>query len=135
MCAEEGRFDADVAMPGECARGAQHLELVVGRQAVTRLDLDRRDAFGDQGVETGERARDQLGLAGLARRAHRRDDAAAGAGDLFVTGARKPHRPLVGAVAAVDEVGVAIDQAGVISRPSQSWTFCAVAGAPSAGPA
>ena len=46
-----------------------------------------------------------------ARRLDRGDDAAAGARDLLVARAGQPHLELVGAVAAIDQVGVAVDQA------------------------
>ena len=55
---------------------------------------------------------EQRVLVGFARGAHRRHDAAAGAGDVLVAGACQAHRKLVGALAAVDQVGVAVDQAG-----------------------
>ena len=41
-----------------------------------------------------------------------RDDAAAGPGDLLVGRAGQPHLEFVGAVAGIDEMGVAVDQAG-----------------------
>ncbi len=53
MRAEEGRLDADIPLASERAGGAQHLEFVVGRQAVPRFDLDRRNPLGDQRIETG----------------------------------------------------------------------------------
>ncbi len=109
--AEEGRLDADPPLARKRARRAQHLQFVVGRQPITRFDLDRRDALGDQRVEAGQRACDQFGLARAARRAHRRDNAATRAGDLFIASARKPHRPLVRAVAAMNQMRVAVDQA------------------------
>ena len=50
--------------------------------------------------------------AGLPRRLHRRDDAAAGARDLFIARARQPLLEFVGAVAAIDQMGMTVDQAG-----------------------
>ena len=44
------------------------------------------------------------------RRAHGRDDAAAGARDLFIAGPLQPHLEFAGTVAAMHEMGVAIDQ-------------------------
>ncbi len=70
------------------------------------------DAFGDQRVERGAgRLATSSSSRGGARRLHGRDDAAAGPGDLFVGRAGQPQLELVGAVAAKDQVGVAIDQA------------------------
>ena len=56
--------------------------------------------------------REQRFLVGLARGAHRRHDAAAGAGYVFVAGAGQAHREFVGALPAVDQVRVAVHQAG-----------------------
>ena len=98
-----------VAQP---ARGAQRLRLVVEVEPVAGLDLDRRDAFGDQRIEARQRLPHQLVLARRAQRLDGRDDAAAGPRHLFVGGAGQPHLELVGAVAGMDEMGVAVDQAG-----------------------
>ena len=54
------------------------LQLGLEVEPVAGLDLDRGDALGDQRVEPRQRAGDELVLARLARRPHRRDDAAAG---------------------------------------------------------
>ena len=50
-------------------------------------------------------------FARLARGAHAGDDAAAGACHFLVAGAVQTHGEFVGALAAIDQVGVAIDQA------------------------
>ena len=60
----------------------------------------------------GSVSRDELVLARRAQRRDGRDDAAAGARDLLVARAVQAQLELVGAVAGVDEVGVAVDQAG-----------------------
>ncbi len=90
---------------------AEHLQFVIERQAVTRLDLDRGGTLGDQRVEAGQRAGDQIGLARGASRGHGRADAAAGPGDLLIGRAVEPHLELPGAVAGMDQMGVAVDQA------------------------
>jgi hypothetical protein len=51
----------------------------------------------------------QLGRGGHARAFDRRSDPAASPRDFLVSGARAAHRMLIGAGAAEDEVGVAID--------------------------
>ena len=51
MSAEEGGANGHRALVGQLPCGAQRLGFVVDVQAVSRLDLDRRDAFRDQGVE------------------------------------------------------------------------------------
>ena len=112
MRAEEGGAHRHRPLVAEPARGAQRLRLVVEVEAVAGLDLDRGDAFGDQRVEARQRLRDELVLARRARRLDRGDDAAAGPRDLLIGRAGEPHLELVGAVAGIDEMGVAVDQAG-----------------------
>src|SRR5690606_1711151 len=55
--------------------------------------------------------RQKFVLTRLASVAHAGENAAAGACDFLVTGALESHLELAGAVAAVDDVGVAVDQA------------------------
>src|SRR3546814_11812586 len=101
----KGGFDADGPLFAERARGAEHLQLVVGRQAIARLDLDRRNALGDQRVEAGQGALDPLVFAGFACRAHRRHDPAAGARDPLLARPSDPPPPFVLAVAPVVALG------------------------------
>ena len=110
--AEEARMHRDVAQRGEAPGRDQHLALALEIEPVTRLDVDARDAFGQQGVEAGQRARHELFHAGGPRGLDARQDTAAGPRDLLVGGAPKPHLELVGAMAAEDEVGMTIDEAG-----------------------
>ena len=112
MRAEKGGADRDRPALAEAARDAQRLALGRGFEAVARFDLDRRHAFGDQRIEPPQRRCDQLLLARAARRAHGGENAAAGAGDLLVARAGEPLLEFLGAVAAVDEMGVAIDEPG-----------------------
>src|SRR3546814_18217306 len=95
-------FRSDGPLFAERARGAEHLQLVVGRQAIARLDLDRRNALGDQRVEAGQGALDQLVFAGFAFRAHRRHDPAPGARGLPIARPFQPPRPFLPPIAAVD---------------------------------
>ncbi len=74
------------------------------------LDLDRGDALGHQRRHALGGAGDQLVLAGGAGRLDRRDDTAARLGDLLVGGALEPQLELVRPVAAIDDMGVAVDQ-------------------------
>lgn len=110
MGAEIGGDDADRAKIAESAGGAQHLQLGFDVEPIAGLDLDRRHPLGKQRVETrkrcGDEAVDGQRVGGL----DRRDDTAASAGDLFIGGAIQPHLELAGAVAAMDDVGVAIDE-------------------------
>ena len=111
MGAEEGGAHRHAVGLAEAPRHAQLLALVFEREAVAGLDLDGADAVGQQLFEPRRGLREERVFVGLARGAHRGDDAAAGLRHLFVAGARQPHRELVGALAAVDQVGVAVDQA------------------------
>ena len=82
-----------------------------GIEAVAGLDLDRRAAAAHQRVQAAAALVEQL-LVGCGRGAlDRRGDAAAGLGDLLIARAGAAHRMLVGARAAEDEMGVAVDQA------------------------
>ena len=63
-------------------------------------------------IEAGQARAHEIVLARRARRLHGRDDAAARARDLLVGGAGKAQLEFVRPVAGIDEVGVAIDQAG-----------------------
>ena len=112
MGAEERRHDRHRPLDAEPARGAQQAGLGVEIEPVTGLDLDRGHALGDQPVEARGGARDELVLARRPRRLDGRDDAAAGRGDLAVARAGQAQLELVRAVAAEDEVGMAVDQAG-----------------------
>jgi hypothetical protein len=86
---------------------------VASVEPVARLDLDRGHALGDHSPQARHwrAVFKRLVLAGQARRLHGGADAAAGARDLLV--ARPPGAPRTPwRVAAEDQVGVAVDQAG-----------------------
>ncbi len=102
------------------ARNAQHLQLTVAIQAIAGLDLDRGDAGLLQARQPLDGQVVKLVLACLAGGADRGDDAAARAGDVFIADARQPLLELARAVAAKDQVGVAIDQARRDPSPFQS---------------
>ena len=124
--AKKGGLHRHAEVAPQPPRHAQLLALVLCGQAVTALDLDGAHAFGQQGLQARRGGGKQLVLAGLARGLHGADDAAAGARDLLVAGAVEPQRELMRALAAVDEVGVAVDQPGrdqrartVVARPAR----------------
>ena len=87
-------------------------QLVFERQSVTRLDLYRSDAFGQQRVKAGQGGIIEAVGTGGAGRHDRGADAAAGARDFFVACAFQPQFELACPIAAVDQVGVAVGQAG-----------------------
>lgn len=111
MRAEEGGADRDRPLTTDAARGRELPHLRLGVEAVAGFDLDRGCALADQGIQPRQGARDEFGLARLARRGHCGDDAAAGACDLFVARALQAQLEFVRAVAAIDEMRVAIDRA------------------------
>ena len=110
MGAEEGGDNAHLALVRQRAGRAQHLHFVVERKAVTGFDLHRAGAIRDQRVEAGQGGSDKRILRCRACRFHRRNDSAAGLGDLFIGCARQPHLEFARAVAGINKVRVAIDQ-------------------------
>ena len=110
--AEERRADRDIALFGEAARGAERFALGVEVEPIAGFDFDCADALGDKSVQSLERRSDELVFARGAGRPDGGKNAAAFAGDLFIGCAGEPELEFVRPVAAVDEVGVAIDQSG-----------------------
>jgi hypothetical protein len=60
VCCEQRRHDVNGANLGKPARGAQLAQFGGGFEPVARLDLDGRDALGDQSVEPLCRCGNQL---------------------------------------------------------------------------
>src|SRR5690606_28129466 len=110
--AEIAGADPDAGLAAEAAGDAHHLQLAFGVEAVAGLDLDGGDAGGLEPGEAGQGEGVEVILRGGAGGGDGRDDAAAGAGDVLIGGAAEPLFELAGAVAAEDEMGVAVDQAG-----------------------
>lgn len=118
MRAEEGRHGLDRALAAQLARDLQLFGLVGQGQPVPGFDLQRGDAFGQHGVQAGQAGGEQVGFAGGAGGAHGGDDAAAGTGDVGIAHALQALLELTGAVAGIDQVGVAVDQAGADPAPA-----------------
>ncbi len=95
----------------EAAGDAQHLELVLAGQAIAGLDLDGGDPLGHQPRETATGGVEQLRLRSRPRRCHRRAYTAAGARNFLIARSLQAPLELAGAVAAEDDMGMAIDQA------------------------
>ena len=74
-------------------------------------------------MEPAPRLRDKFFRAGGASRGNRRDDPAAGLGDLLVGSASAAHGMLVRARTREDEMGVAIDEAGRDPRTAKCRHF------------
>jgi hypothetical protein len=111
MRAEEGRDDRDRPRAAETARRAQRAHLGVEVEPVAGLHLDRRAALGDEMIEARQRFAEERVLGCRPGRLDRGHDAAAGAGDLLVGRAFQAKLEFVRAVAAVNEVGVTVDEA------------------------
>ena len=112
MGAEKGSSDRCWPFAAHASGGEQRFALVRQIEAVAGFDLDRRHAFADQRVETRQTLADEFVLARRAQGLDRGDDAAAGARDLFIARAAQPHLEFAGAISRVDEMRMAIDQAG-----------------------
>ena len=116
--AEEGGHDFDLAQLLQLFGHAQLLALVVQGQAVAGLDLDGGHAFAQHRVQPRQAGGEQGGIVGGAGGAHGGNDAAAGAGDVGIADALQALLELVGAVAGMNQVGVAVDQAGADPAPA-----------------
>ena len=110
--AEEGGPDRDRQQLAEPPGHAQLAELGVAVEPVAALHLHGGDAVGEQRRQPGPALAQQRRLVGGAGGGHGGADAAAGPGQLLVAGPVQPPLELLGAVAGVDQVGVAVDQAG-----------------------
>src|SRR3546814_4733067 len=112
MGAEERGGDADRALLTEAPGRAQHAQFALTIQAVAGFHLDRGDALGGEMIEPLERAPDEFILARRAGRPHRRENAAAGPSDLLVPRPLEAQFEFLGAVAAEEQRGLAIAEAG-----------------------
>ena len=88
------------------------------RQAVARLDLHCGDALGHELLQARQTLLQQFVSAGSAGVFYSGGNAAALAGDVFVAGATQALFKLGSPVAAVNQVGVAVNQAGGDERAS-----------------
>ena len=117
--AEIAGDDPHLAGLPDGARGAQHPQFGLAVQPVAGFHLDQRDALGDHRVDVGQgggNQRVQRGRAGGGDGGH---DAAPGARHLFIAGPVQAHLELLRAVAAVNHMGVAIDQRGRDQPPAK----------------
>jgi hypothetical protein len=110
--AEEGRHDRDGHARLQRAHGAQHLDLRAQVQPVAALDLDAGDTLTHERRDARQRLLDELLFRRCAHGVHRRADAPARAADLLVGRAAELAHVLVHAVARVERVRMAIDEAG-----------------------
>src|SRR5262249_51048484 len=97
------------ALPEGAAR-RKLLCLVDGVEAVSGLDLYRRHALGDQGIEPRQRRFDEGILACLSRGANRGNNATAGSRDVFIARAGEALLEFARTMTPEDKMGVAIDQ-------------------------
>jgi hypothetical protein len=110
MRAQERRADLQRRVPRQRARHAQALAFVFQRQAIARLDLDRRHAFLHQGAQPRQALCQQLGFGRGAGRGDGGCDAAARARDLLIARTMQAQLEFAGAIPGIDQVRVAVDQ-------------------------
>ena len=123
MGGQEGRDDIHGCEQAELPSGPEHLQFVVERQPIARLDLNRRNAFSNGRMETRQGGFNQLRLAHGPGGADGGQDAPAQAGDFSVGDAASPHCDFGHAVAAVDEMRVAIHKSWCDPRPGEVNDF------------
>ena len=114
MRAQEGAHHPHGHALRGAADDAQVAQLLVQRQPVARLALDRRRPAGERGSEAGLDQALEGGVVGGARLAHGAQDSALGIGR-----ALEARGCLVRSVAGEDGMGVAVDQAGRDERGSE----------------
>ena len=91
---------------------AQLFSLVFQAQAIARFDLDGTNPFGQQSLQTGHGGMEQIVLARVACGLDAGHNAAPGTRHLFVAGPGQAHGKFMGPLATVDQMRVAVDQAG-----------------------
>ena len=106
MGAEEGRHHPDRKPLRDAPDDAEVAQLLVERQPVAGLALDRRRAGGQGRAQARLAQRLEGGVVGGPRGGDRPKDPAAG-----VRRPLEPGRSLVGAIAGEDRMGVAVDEA------------------------
>jgi hypothetical protein len=107
---KQRRADIDGRCLAELSADREHLQLRLDVEAIARLDLDGRDAFGRERLDARERRCVQRVGRRCARRAHGRHDAATGARDVLVARATQALLEFFGAIAGEHEVRVAVDK-------------------------
>jgi hypothetical protein len=112
MRAQERRADRDIALFSEPACDGERFVLCGKVEPIAGFDFDRADALGDKGVQSPQRRPDELVLACPAGRSDSGKNSTAFASDPFICSAGKPELELMRPIAAVNEVGVAINQGG-----------------------
>src|SRR5690606_19711795 len=108
--AQKGAANGQAVALSKSPRDSQLLALMLEREPVSRFDLDGADALEQPLLQPRCSQRKQLFFVRGSRRAHRRGDAAAGAGDLFITCALEAHGELVGPLPRINEVSMTIDE-------------------------
>eukprot|EP01132_Coremiostelium_polycephalum_P003542 gene3543-4406_t len=102
--------DAHGTQRAEAARHPQHFQLRLNVEAVAGFDFDGGNALRQQGVKPRQALRDQFIFRQTIGRFHRGNNAAASPGDFLIAGALEAHFKLARAVAAENQMGMAVDQ-------------------------
>jgi hypothetical protein len=109
--------DVDAGLFRRGGDDAQLAELLAWLESIAALHLDRRCAERDRSRQATSYECEQLVIARLARRAHRRVDAASALEDGEVVGAALPRHELVPALARIAEMRMCVDEAGHDDAP------------------
>ncbi len=108
---KQGRDDPHRLIPTDRLGGVEQADFGSGVETVARLDLDRRHPALHQRVEAAAGLVAKLVRAGRLGGADGRGDPATGPRNFLIGGTGAAHGMFVGAGAAEDEMGVAVDQA------------------------
>jgi hypothetical protein len=123
--AKERRQHRHVAGSAQCTGSAELLSFARQIEAITGLDLKCCDAFGQQSIQPWQGLSDKVGFARGARGFDGRHDTATSARHLFVGCACEAQFEFMRAVAAVDEMGMTVDQAWRDPTAAAVDDFCA----------
>ena len=110
MGTEETGHHIDTTGLAQAARRAQHLEFRIAIESVAGFDLDGGYALGGERGQPATRRFHQQIFAGGTGGRYRRNDAASLAGDLLVADTGQTLLEFPGTIAAVYEMGVAVDE-------------------------
>jgi hypothetical protein len=109
---EERRAHVDAELFAQRTRDRQLLQFGFRVEPVSGLDFDGRDAFGQKRGQARAALRGKFGGGSRAGRPYRCHDAATLAGDIRISGAVQAPLEFAGAIARVDEMRMAVDEAG-----------------------
>ena len=126
MGAKKRAAHADRMLLAKSRRHLQHFSLTGQIETITAFDFNRCDPFGQPVLQTFAGLLEQGIYVGGTGGGNSGDNAATGLGNVGVAGAIQAHFELIGAMTAVDQVGMAIDQTGCDQCALQINAFATV---------